>query len=495
VAGSELSFEQIRDGFFVNPKIRSAGVLPAAAEFLTNRLLNNYQKGFEAETETTGVMTDFIGTLGEEMSQARRFDHLSLAQLHPADNIAATLGHFASTLLNNNTIIGEVSPVECNYERQSIDWIAEKIVGYKDNSFSGSIVTGGTSANLTAMLVARDKAIKNNQWDGKSQAVILTNEMAHYSIKKSANILAPGQLIQVDQIPLAGNSFVADIDKLSELIKVHLARRNTLLAIVGTAGETETGLVEDLEAMANLAEQFGIYFHIDGAYGAPFKLSRAGHRFDSLKQADSVTCDPHKYLYTPYPAGTILFKDRSDHDLIAKLNDDARDYMFKVGDEQRAVHQFKPAATTFYGRYRIEGSMGGQGAAAVYSTIRTLGEAGLAKLLDHTLDLTEHFVELINESGSLRPVYEPHLNSVCVIPNSSADCYPKELEAKLEETCAEMERDEGIYIATTALPLRNDAGKREQRKVLRIVPTHPHTDKNDLDFVAETLISKWNNKL
>ena len=90
------------------------------------------------------------------------------------------------------------------------------------------------------------------------------------------------------------------------------------MAIVGLAGETETGMIDDLHGLADVAKKNGVYFHVDAAYGGPFILSRVGHLLQDINQADSITVDPHKLLYTPYQAGAILFKDKRNHMLIEK---------------------------------------------------------------------------------------------------------------------------------------------------------------------------------
>ena len=94
----------------------------------------------------------------------------------PTDNIPANLGHWASLLRNNNTIIGDVSPVESRYERESVDWMILHIAGW-DVETGRSLVNGGTSANLAALFVARETLIEQG-WDGMSKVSILANEMA-----------------------------------------------------------------------------------------------------------------------------------------------------------------------------------------------------------------------------------------------------------------------------------------------------------------------------
>lgn len=325
MSSDNRSFEQIRDTFFVNPRTGDAGVLPHGAYYLAEELLGT-------ETPGKGVFSSlvpgsnpeleaYLNSLTADMRGARRFDHKSMAQLHPTDNIPATLGHWASLLRNNNTIIGDVSPVESRYERESVDWMILHIAGWDVETGSGSLVNGGTSANLAALFVARE-ALTEQGWDGMSKVSILANEMAHYSIKKAAGILAPNGIIEVVNIPFLGNSLVMDTDALAKQVQEEKEKGRRIMAIVGIAGETETGLIEDLDRVADIARSNEIYFHIDAAYGGPFRLSRVGSKFGALSLADSITCDPHKYMWVPYAAGAVLFRDASLHNMIAKLNTD-----------------------------------------------------------------------------------------------------------------------------------------------------------------------------
>ena len=492
MSSAERPFEQVRDDFFVNPKTNEIGDFGIAAEYVIQRLLGNTTHEIQGTGTPISLMAEEIA---QEMHKARRFDHFSMAQLHPADNMVAMLAHMASTTRNNNTIIGDVSPVETGYERSSVAWMIDKIAGYNIAKASGSLVGGGTCANETALFVARERLTQQG-WDGTSRAVVLANEMAHYSVDKAVNILAPNRLIQLQRIPFKDNSMVMDTDALAAAVRENRAKGIPIMAIVGLAGETETGLVEDLGTIADIAHSNGAYLHIDGAYGAPYRLSRKGNLLDEMREADSITCDPHKYLYIPYSAGAVLFKRSSTHSLIENLNADGAAYMFKPEDETKRAHNFKSDYETHLGKKRIEGSMGGQAASALYWTLQKIGETGLTQILDHTLDMTELFADKVKGGvGSLRPLFTPDLNTVCVIPDREHDCYPKEMEPFFETTVAQLEERHGIYISTTSIPLATKKGTRKNRKVFRIVPTHPFTDADDIEFVAKALNETWHANL
>lgn len=489
-----LSFEQVRDRYFINPRTHDAGLLPEASQYYAQQLLEN----MTPETgvffsSTPGLQSDFeafITSTATEMRGARRFDHLSMAQLHPADNIPGMLGHYASLLMNNNTVIGDASPVETGYEIKTIEWMLENIAGFDVEQASGSLVNGGTSANLAGLFVAR-RVLEEKGWDGTTPVTVFTNEMAHYSIKKACAILAPGGLIDVKLVPFRSGTFVMDTDALAKSVDTEIRQNNRIMAIVGIAGETETGLFEDLEEISHIARSNDIYLHIDAAYGGPFRLSRLGASLKYLSDADSITCDPHKYLYIPYSAGAILFRSSALNDFIVDVNNDGADYLFKSGEARSRAHSFKAETDTHLGLKRLEGSMGGHAAAALHYTIRCLGASGLGMVLDHTLDLTKHLYDEVEASPDFSTLYEPELNTLCFIPKTDSEVYPKALEDALEMAVAGVEQETGAYITTTTFPLRGSNNRRYPRKVFRVVPTHPHTTKADVSYVFSTLQKVW----
>lgn len=478
---TQQSFEYYRDNFFVDPRHPQKSHMPEIAGAMARGILDSSDlDGGVPE----GPVTDFARELVADYQAARNFDHLSVAQIHPADNIPATLAHFASTIRNNNTIIGEVSPVETSYEMESVQWMAANVAGYDSAEASGSLGTGGTNANYTAMAVAREQ-LQQDGWQGVAPVKIFASSMAHYSIKKAANLLAPRGIIEVDKVPLRPGDYRMDPDALQERIAQANSENKRTMAIVGIAGETETGLVEDLDDIAEIAEANSAYFHVDGAYGAPFKLSRVGFLFDAVKRANSLTIDPHKYLYTPYPGGAVIFKDARQHALLKAYNEDGANYMFK---EDKEVKNF--IDSTYLGQKRLEGSMGGQSAATLHAVIRCFGETGIGALLDHNLDMTQLFAEKMIGFKELKPAHEPQLNTLCLEPTEEIRASYPNIDHKLEKVSRELEDRYGIYLSTTSLPDRTE-GSDKHHKVFRFVSTHPHTDENSIEFVANSLKKTW----
>ena len=502
-------FEKVRDAYFINPKAPDSTAMIEAASTLIGKVIGRQFPHDDPEilplvepdfsTEPKSI-SDVANALADEYKLARNFDHQSVAQIHPSDNIVGILAQLASTIKNNNTVMPVASPVETLYENHSVNWLLENIASYKPDISSGALVLGGTSANLTGLLVARELLSKNSEkgWHGEEEAVLFTSNMSHYSVTKAADMLAPRRypkdgsedkprgIIKVEMVPLTPDSYHMDPSELKKRIEAAKKRGQPIVGVVVLAGETHTGLVDDLDSIIEITQKEGVYTHVDGAYGSPYRLSRVGKLFDSVKESNSLACDPHKYMYVPYSCGAILFADSAHQAILQGFNERANDYL--PGFNLQADRNEVEAAAL--GDKRIEGSVGGQSAAALYATIRYLGKEGIASLLNHTLDMAQLFADRIRGSDAgLRLAFVPQLNTVCVEPVDGVTDI-SELDKRVEHTCARLEEDYGIYLTSTKLPYdRKDPGKK--RQVFRFVATHPHTDEDDVRHIADNLIETW----
>lgn len=472
VAQSERDISYYRK-LFVDPQKPVDSSFIDSSAFLANQLLGTPDPDKPNIPLQDGVFSEFVIDLASRMQNSRHFNERSMAQLHPSGLMPAILAHEASTLRNNNTVAIESSPAETEMEKEAITWIVKNIAGYDPKLADGAITVGGTLANLSALLVARER-LSERGWDGRSTVTVLASEMAHYSIQKATNVLGPRGLITVTQIPLEKNGYKTDTaavkDKIRDLKELEIPV--PVMAIVGLAGQTETGLVDNLEELANISNENGIYFHVDGAYGAPFVLSRKKELFTGMDRSDALAVDPHKYMYAPYPGGSIIFKDAMDKKRISALNKDADKYIL---------------SELALGKGRIEGSMGGQGAAATLAVIKTLGVDGLRVILNHAIDLTEHAYSILNLPGSpFTTAYIPDLNTL--------GFYPKNQEERsgslVESAVKRLEKETGIYLTTEELPLVNEPldseGNPVRAKVFRMVITNPYTTK---EIVSEGIYS------
>jgi glutamate/tyrosine decarboxylase-like PLP-dependent enzyme len=242
------------------------------------------------------------------------------------------------------------------------------------------------------------------------------------------------------------------------------------MAIVAAAGETETGLVDDIDKLADLAQEYGTWLHADAAYGGAFVISeRTRGLFNGISRADSITVDPHKQmLYTPYPCGATLFRCRLDHALV---QNGAR-YLQAGGNKGL----FGSDSDRNLGlATRIEGSMGGLGASMAWMTMKLLGEEGMRTILDHSLDMTEHAYDLVSQSEVLEPMFKPETSTLLVVPRrekikdmprAALDCLVNTSQRRLEE--------KGYYVSVNG-DVNNGCC------AFRLVMVNPYTDKPQVE--------------
>ena len=223
---------------------------------------------------------------------------------HPA-GIAAEL---ISTTLNN--YVHGTSQIAVDVELKVLEWLAE-LIGMPAGS-SGLLVSGGSAANLVALGAARQRKIPDVRKRGVSAlerplAVYASNQI-HSCIGRALEILGLGtdalRLIAVD------DEFRIDIDELQRTIRTDLERGIEPLAIIGSAGTVNTGAVDDLEALADIAREVDAWFHVDGAYGGfAGALPELAERYRGIERADSVAADAHKWLYVPVEAAAVIVRD------------------------------------------------------------------------------------------------------------------------------------------------------------------------------------------
>ncbi|NVK51072.1 MAG: amino acid decarboxylase [Cyclobacteriaceae bacterium] len=226
------------------------------------------------------------------------------------------LGTFADLMasgMNPNTTIGEHSAMYV--DRQVVNWCKE-LMGFPSDA-SGILVSGGSMANITALTVARNafgegKIRQKGLVDYGKQLVLYCSTETHACIKKAAEILGIGSEF-VRNIPV-NEAFEMRSDLLRDQIEADLKLGLSPFAIVGTAGTVNTAAIDPLDELLEISREYGLWFHIDGAYGALAKLDPVyADRLKAIEEADSLAFDLHKWLYVPYEVGCTLIRDAKKH--------------------------------------------------------------------------------------------------------------------------------------------------------------------------------------
>jgi glutamate/tyrosine decarboxylase-like PLP-dependent enzyme len=319
-------------------------------------------------------------------------------------------GAFADLIasaLNTNLTSWRSGPAATEIERTVISWLAE-LIGYgrSDLTAHGLLTSGGSMANLTALLMAHraksDPEVASvGLWNSSAPMTIYASDQVHMSIPKAADILGLGRA-QVRLVD-CDDRFRMNVASLRQRLAGDLQSGMKPFCVIGSAGTVNTGAVDPLEEIAEVAKEFGLWFHIDGAYGALAALAETKRPlFRGLDRADSISLDPHKWLYVPIDSGCLLFRDEAR--ARAAFAFDGADYI-KV-HEQNAEEAF---AFWNYGpelsrRFR---------ALKIWLTLRYYGVRRIANAISEDIALAAYLGEQIEAAPDFELLAPPELSICC----------------------------------------------------------------------------------
>jgi glutamate/tyrosine decarboxylase-like PLP-dependent enzyme len=326
-------------------------------------------------------------------AQELLIDH-SLLNGHPrfwgyVSGSAAPIGALADLLvsaINPNAGAWILSPMATEIEIQTIRWIAE-FLGYPSNC-GGLLVSGGNMANFIGFLCARRAKAP---WDIRAAGIgardaqrltVYASTETHTWIQKAADLFGLGTS-SIRWIPTSGD-FCIDPGALRAQIETDRAEGCVPLLVVGNAGTVSTGAVDPLDSLAAIAREYGMWFHVDGAYGAPAAaIDDGGPDLKALSFADSIAVDPHKWLYAPLEAGCALVRDpvhlRDTFDYSPAY------YRFGAGEEEPPLNYYS------YGPQNSRGSR----AVKIWLALQAAGRRGMARMIGDDIALARQAFEAI----------------------------------------------------------------------------------------------------
>ena len=313
--------------------------------------------------------------------------------------------------LNQNVVKIETALSASFVEKQTLAWLHRAIFAksgqfyhnamHRTDVALGNVTNGGTMGNLTALTVARNLMLPNAATDGLTAAmmdkglrrlVILASKRVHYSVKKAAAVLGIG-MRNVIEIPVESGTNKISIAALEATLNQLESHKTGVLALVGIAGTTETGSVDDLRAMARLAQDRGIWFHVDAAWGGPLVFSEK-HRglVAGIEEADSVVLDGHKLFYLTMSHGVVLFRNERSLDAIRH----SANYIIRPGSVD-------------LGRTSLEGSRAFD-SFKLWFFLKTMGKNGYEALIDHSLETARGYAVLAEAHPSFELTSSPETN-------------------------------------------------------------------------------------
>lgn len=274
-----------------------------------------------------------------------------------------------------------------------LDWFREWL-GMSEPA-GGLLLSGGSAANLTALACAR----LNRAPEERDRGVVYYSEQAHSSIERAAHVLGftPDR---VRAIPVDAE-FRLDLNQLRAAIEQDLARGLVPLAIGANGGATSTGAIDPLDEVADLAREYNCWLHIDAAYGGFAVLTERGrHALRGIERADSVTLDPHKWLYQPYEAGCVIVKDQQ---LLERAFHVMHDYMRDTEVHDREVN---------FGERGIQLTRSAR-AIKIWLSIQSFGVTAFRAAIDRCLDHATYIADRVRGNPQFELLAPPSLGIVC----------------------------------------------------------------------------------
>ena len=377
--------------------------------------------------------------------------------------------------LNQSLAVSEMSPTGTAIEHQIIKWLS-RLAGY-DEGAGGTLTSGGTEANFTAMLAARNSALPDalEQGVGSDPPFVVYGEHAHYAVTRAIGQLGLGKRRGV---PIASRNYKMDVDLLLKALDRLRDEGKPIMAVVATAGTTATGSFDDLEAIGAICAERGIWLHVDGAHGASGLLSASPPRaLNGLKHSRSLAWDPHKMMLLPLAAGMVLTRDERDLDLAFAQQ---APYLFHAGKSTRVIDQ---GIRSFQCSRRAD-------VFKLWFVIQRFGSSGLGRLYDHLCHTARLLYEAIEERSDFENLHEPESNILCFryVGNKSSGRTRtanagevEQIDALNRELRPRYNKEGSGWITATVL---------DGRPVLRVTMMNPRTSAEHVRALLDGLTAK-----
>jgi L-2,4-diaminobutyrate decarboxylase len=357
----------------------------------------------------------------------------------------AVIADLVISTLNQSTAVWEMSPIGTVIEQEVVRWLADRI-GYPSTSL-GTAVSGGSAANLTALLAGRARWIDSGR--GGKRPIILCSADAHYSIARAAAIMgiAAGDVIKLP----TDDQHRLDLGALKTALL-----ENEVMAIVATSGSTATGAFDDLRAIAALRDEHDTWLHVDAAHGASVVLSdHLRPLVDGLGLADSLAWDPHKMLWMSLSFGVVLVRDGN---WLRRAFEADAPYLFNA---ERAGDNI--------GELTIQCSKRAD-AIKLWLTLQMFGTRPFVEAMEQVTDITRYLYQRVMASDDFEAMHVPQFNIFC-FRHRSDDATNAALREKLI-------RSGQAWITSTLL---------KGRRVLRVTMINPRTERGDVDRMLDAI--------
>ncbi|MEX0658708.1 MAG: pyridoxal-dependent decarboxylase [Egibacteraceae bacterium] len=363
--------------------------------------------------------------------------------------------------LNSNFGLWHVSPAGTEIELRTVRWMAE-LIGYPTDT-GGTFVSGGSAADLhglaTAVVAKAPFDVRDEGLRAGPPLTMYVSDQGHSALDKSAILLGLGRR-HLRKISTR-DDFTIDVAALHDQIRRDRAAGVHPICVIGNAGTVNTGAVDPLDALADVAEEEDLWFHVDGAYGAPAAgTDLVGHLFGGLARADSVALDPHKWLFVPFDAGCVLVRD-PEH---------LRDAFSLVPDYLRQEGgRHAPMEYGFELSRRVR-------ALKVWMTLLAYGADALLDAMEDNIRTMRHMADLVERADDLELAAPVPLSVVCF--RYRAQGGDEDTDRVNRALPAAIERDGRVFVAGTIVG---------GRPVLRACSVNHRLDRSHVELALEVV--------
>lgn len=420
---------------------------PVNPYFEPEKLKTDIDLSLNNKGATETELIDLLGNIGDKTTKTagKRFFN----QLFGGRIEISVLADMLASMLNISMYTYKVGGVHVLIEEEITNRMC-KFAGFKDGE--GIFTPGGSISNMIAMMMARNEADESIKENGipTNKFVAYTSCQSHYSITKNAAIIGIGRK-NVRYINVDGCGKML-IKELEEAIKKDIANGLKPFFINATTGTTVLGAFDPVNAIADIAEKYKIWLHVDGAWGGSMILNKKYQNlFKGSERADSFTWDAHKMMGVPLIASTILTRKKG---LLEKHFSEPADYLFQEDD-----NQLNPGTRSIQCGRRND-------ALKVWAAWKLLGDEGYSKRVDKMRELTLYLADKIDNDPELTLHCQPESLNICFEVNGKPSC----------KICSYLDKN-GI--------LKVGYGIFKEKSYIRVICVNPELTIDDLDYFLE----------
>ena len=341
-------------------------------------------------------------------------------------------------------------------ENEAMKWMVS-LTGLPDGAF-GVFTSGGTAANLSAIVTARENWRRLDDKNKNEKGLIITSMGAHSSVKAMAKVVDADVLFVETEDKMYGSNLQDKIDALTQ------NQRKRLFAVVATGGTTNAGIIDDLNGIATICEKENLWFHVDAAYGGGALIADSvRHLFSGIEKADSITIDPHKWMFSPYDCGAVIYKNP---ELAKQAHEQEGSYLDIFKDE--GALGFNPADYQIQLTRRVRGL-------PLWFSLAMHGTNRYKAAVERGLELAKIAGKLIEERPFVELVRAPSLS--CVVYRRIGWMHEDYTRWTYEN------QEKGLALVTPTKWKKGDA----YETVSRFCFINPDTTESDIELILDSM--------